>query len=122
MGTKEDTCEVKLIGDIIFVFILILGILAMLSMIASFILGCSAYQAEPHGPEPMISCDRADDRIRELGCYDTFTDASMGDITASEDDLSWLAHCAAIQEPGVIIIDTDCIIAAITCDELEGCL
>lgn len=112
----------RFLYDVVFVFIMIFAIALCLSIIISIATGCTKINIDPVTPEPMIDCDKADDRLRELDCYGRFPIPGPDEIPATKDDASWLAYCVAVQESGIILIDTDCIVASITCDEIEDCL
>ena len=86
----------------------------------AFLAGCGGTTINVT-PDHMVDCENADRRIKELGCAERFAVAGPDEIQNTADDVSWVDYCVAVDDSGLIIINTDCIVQSITCDEIEGC-
>ena len=92
--------------------------LAVIIALIAILLGCSpAHLTSDH----MVDCENAEQDYELLGCYDQFVLASPAEMQSIDTDMAWIDYCVAVQDSGVVIVNTDCIIEAITCDEIGDC-
>ncbi len=85
-----------------------------------YIIGCTDIQPPP--PLPETGCDVAADYLEDLECDELMIIPGPDEIPGTTDDWSWLEYCETVQESGIVVLNTDCLMDAGDCDAAAVCL
>jgi len=83
---------------------------------------CNLDPVEPSPPVPETSCEAAEMQLDALGCDDLMVVPGPDEVIGTEDDMLWVEYCEIIQESGIVVLNTDCVVDAADCEEAEQCL
>ncbi|MCP4548675.1 MAG: hypothetical protein GY835_19635 [bacterium] len=60
--------------------------------------------------------------LEELECDELMIIPGPDEIPGTTDDWSWLEYCETVQESGIVVLNTDCLMDAGDCDAAAECL